>query len=149
MAPQPKSTILSGCPSAQLASAAVAAWPVSVLAVAYPSAIATAMPAYVMVPAKPPLPCPRYLPFHPVSGSQISTLMSESGAGLSIAMTRQNAGKFFAEAGGAVEPGGMNAPAATGCVDVMVVSASLSVARLSQVAAKAGVASTIKRTSRG
>src|SRR5579871_6034765 len=101
-----------------------------------------------MVPAKPPLPCPRYFPFHPVSGNQISTLMSESGAGLSVAMTRQKAGRFFTEAAGAVEPGGINAPAATGCADVMVVSASFNVARLSQVAAKDGAASTIKKSIR-
>jgi hypothetical protein len=62
-------------------------------------------------------------------------------------MTRQNAGKFFTEAGGAVAPGGMNAPAATGCADVMVVSGSFNVARLSQVAAKDGVAREIKSTS--
>src|ERR1041384_3067072 len=92
-----------------------------------------------MAPAKPPLPCPRYLPFHPVSGSHTSILMSESLAGLRVAATRQNAGRFFTEAGGALARGGMNAPAATVCASVMVVSGRLSVARLSHVAAKAGM----------
>src|SRR4051812_9811281 len=90
-----------------------------------------------MPPANPPLPSPRYLPFHPVSGSQTSILISESLAGLMVAATRQNAGIFFTDAGGSLAPGGMNAPAATGCADVMVVSGSLSAARLSQVAAMA------------
>src|SRR6185312_9691799 len=90
-----------------------------------------------MPPAKPPLPSPRYLPFHPVSGSHTSILISESLVGLIVAATRQNAGRFFTEAGGTIAPGGMNAPAATGCANVMVVSGSLSAARLSQVAAMA------------
>src|SRR6476661_8910145 len=90
-----------------------------------------------MDPANPPFPSPRYLPFHPVSGSHTSILISESLAGLIVAATRQNAGKFFTEAGGALSPGGMNAPAATGCADVMVVSGRFSAARLSQVAAMA------------
>src|ERR1700760_3775300 len=90
-----------------------------------------------MPPANPPLPSPRYLPFHPVSGSHTSILISESLAGLIVAATRQNAGRFFTEAGGALAPGGTNAPAATGCADVMVVSGKFSAARLSQVAALA------------
>jgi len=103
-----------------------------------------------MPPAKPPLPSPRYLPFHPMSGSHTSTLTSESLAGLIVAATRQNAGTFFTEAGGALAPGGMNAPAATGCANVMVVSGSLSAARLSQVAAMAerGTARGIRTKSR-
>jgi hypothetical protein len=56
---------------------------------------------------------------------------------LIVAATRQNAGTFFTEAGGALTPGGMNAPAATGCARVMVVSGNFSAARLSQVAALA------------
>src|ERR1700686_3791573 len=67
--------------------------------------------------------------------------MSESLAGLMVAMTRQNAGKPLNKAAGAGKPGGgTKAPAATCCAEVMVVSASLSVARLSQVAARAGTA---------
>src|SRR6476646_1383160 len=90
-----------------------------------------------MDPANPPVPCPRYLPFQPVSGSHTSILISESLAGLIVAATRQNAGRFFTEAGGSLAPGGINAPVATGCADVMVVSGRFSVARLSQVAALA------------
>src|SRR5215471_10446013 len=99
-------------------------------------------------PAKPPFPCPRYLPFHPVSGSQTSTLMSESLAGLMVAITRQNAGRAFTEADGVVAPGGTNAPAATCSAEVIVVSASFSVARLSQVAAKAGAAAAMNAPAR-
>src|SRR5690242_11683232 len=92
-----------------------------------------------MDPAKPPLPCPRYLPFQPVSGSHTSILMSESLAGLMVAVTRQNAGRFLVDGAGTPEPdGGTNAPASTGCADVMVVSGSFNAARLSQVAAIAG-----------
>src|SRR5579864_3359697 len=90
-----------------------------------------------MDPANPPLPTPRYRPFQPVSGSHTSNLISESLAGLIVAATRQNAGRFFTEAGGTFSPGGINAPAATGCADVMVVSGRFSAARLSQVAAMA------------
>src|SRR6185312_17445590 len=90
-----------------------------------------------MPPAKPPLPTPRYLPFHPVSGIHTSILISESFAGLIVAATRQNAGRFFTEAGGTLAPGGIKAPASTGCARLMVVSGSLSAARLSQVAAMA------------
>src|SRR6476469_1537311 len=99
-----------------------------------------------MDPANPPFPTPRYLPFQPVSGSHTSILISESLAGLIVAATRQNAGRFFTEAGGTLAPGGINAPAATGCADVMVVSGRFSAAMLSQVAAMAapGVAKRIK-----
>jgi hypothetical protein len=65
--------------------------------------------------------------------------MSESLAGLIMAVTRQNAGRFLADAAGTPEPdGGTNAPASTGCADVMVISGSFNAARLSQVAARAG-----------
>src|ERR1700686_4002972 len=64
--------------------------------------------------------------------------MAETLAGLMVAMTRQNAGKLFIKAVGMPTPDdGRNAPAATCCAEVIVVSGSLSVARLSQVAAKA------------
>src|SRR6478672_3798806 len=90
-----------------------------------------------MDPANPPFPTPRYLPFQPASGSHTSILISESLPGLIVAATRQNAGRFFTEAGGTLAPGGINAPAATGCADVMVVSGRFSAAMLSQVAAMA------------
>src|SRR5215467_511805 len=90
-----------------------------------------------MLPANPPLPTPSYLPFHPEAGIQISSLMSDSFAGLISAATRQNAGSSL-NAAGCGPAGASNAPAATTCAEVMVVSGSLSVVRLSQEAAKAG-----------
>src|SRR5262249_8837246 len=63
----------------------------------------------------------------------------ESGAGFRVACTRQNVGRLLRPdiaPGSGAPPGGTNAPAATCCADVMVVWGSLSVARLSQVAAK-------------
>src|SRR5438270_11266766 len=105
-----------------------------------------------MYPAKPPLPWPRYLPFQPVSGSQTSISMAESFAGLMVACTRQKAGRFFPENSDSLSrAGGTKAPAATCSADVMVVSGSLSVARLSQLAAKMGLEidnSTISRRQR-
>ena len=46
-----------------------------------------------MLPFQPPLPTARNLPFQPDAGSQTSILMSESAVGLSVAATRQNAGR--------------------------------------------------------
>src|SRR5262245_27738821 len=66
-----------------------------------------------MVPAQPPLPTAWNLPFHaPAAGSQTSILMSESEEGLSVAVTRQNAGNRLncCAAPGPV-PGRLNAPA--------------------------------------
>src|SRR6186713_3271061 len=45
-----------------------------------------------MVPAHPPLPTAWNFPFQRDEGSQISTLISESIDGVSVAATRQNAG---------------------------------------------------------
>src|ERR1044071_55034 len=99
-----------------------------------------------MDPANPPLPSPRYLPFHPESGSHTSILISESLAGFRVAATRQNAGRFLVAAAGMPKAdGGTNAPASTGCASVMVVSSSFSAARLSQVAARAECAPAISR----
>src|ERR1700722_4588772 len=65
--------------------------------------------------------------------------MSESLLGRSVAATRQNAGRDFGEIGDGMNPppGIVNAPAATVCAEVMVVSGSARDARLSQVAALA------------
>src|ERR1051326_6342772 len=93
-----------------------------------------------MYPAKPPLPMPRKSWFQPVRGIQTSILMAESLAGASVACTRQNAGRFFANRlapGSDAPPGGTKAPAAICCAEVIVVPGSLSVARVSQLAAKA------------
>ena len=95
-----------------------------------------------MLPFQPPLPTAWNFPFQPVAGSQTSILMSESLEGLSVAATRQNAGRSANCAPPPPRPpaGGVNAPAATGCAIVMVASGSLSELRLSHVAAAAGPA---------
>src|ERR1700722_949017 len=102
-----------------------------------------------MDPAHPPLPTAWSFPFHPAAGSHISIWMSESLVGLSVAATRQNAGRSLSATAGAgvppnVLPGGMNSPAATGCASVMVVPGSASEARLSHVAAQEDAANTAK-----
>src|SRR6185295_9859265 len=88
-----------------------------------------------MVPAQAPLPTDCRFPFHPASGSQTSILISESLDGVSVAATRQNAGRFRNDWGclplGAGR-GEVKAPAATGSAMVMVVLGSFSVDRLSQ-----------------
>jgi hypothetical protein len=65
-----------------------------------------------MLPFHPPLPVAWNLPFHPEEGSQTSILMSESGDGLSVAATRQNAGRSVNCAPPPRPPpcGGVNAP---------------------------------------
>src|SRR5262245_31491262 len=92
-----------------------------------------------MVPAHPPLPTAWNLPFHPASGNQTSTLMSESLDGRIVAAMRQKAGrprKTCAAAGGAATAaGGANAPASTTLAIVMVVCGSAIDARLSHEAA--------------
>src|SRR5258708_26425288 len=94
-----------------------------------------------MPPEKPPLPTPWYFPFQPAAGIQTSSLMSESLVGLISAVTRQKAGNSLKVAG-AGPAGGSNAPAATNCAEVMVVSGSLRLLKLSHGAAKAGCAAT-------
>ena len=59
----------------------------------YPFATALASRRVIDRPREAPLSTPRSLPFH-ASGSQTSTLMSESGVGVAVAMTRQNAGTW-------------------------------------------------------
>src|SRR5262245_56451994 len=81
-----------------------------------------------MLPFQPPLPVAWNLPFHALAaGSQYSTLMSESADGLSVASTRQNAGR---SENGLAPPrppraGGVKAPAATDVAAVIVASGSL------------------------
>jgi hypothetical protein len=92
------------------------------------------------------LPTDCSFPFHPLpglaSGSQTSILISESATGVSVAATRQNAGRFRKDWGclplGAGK-GEVNAPAATVSAVVMVVFFSFTAVKLSQVeAAKMG-----------
>src|SRR5580704_12895424 len=57
-------------------------------------AFASGPAATAAPPPSPPFPVPRNLPFHfPATGSQTSTLISESLDGASVACTRQNAGR--------------------------------------------------------
>src|SRR5213593_4139490 len=93
-----------------------------------------------MFPFQPPLPTASNLPFQFDAGSHTSILMSESGVGFTVAATRQNAGRSpnCAAPPRPPPPAGANAPAATDCANVMVVSESLSPARLSHEAADTG-----------
>src|ERR1044071_4508466 len=75
-----------------------------------------------MVPAKPPSPAERNLPFHPVSGSHNSKRISESLVGAILPATRQIAT-------GIVPTGAGFTPAGRDCARVMVVSGRLSPAR--------------------
>src|SRR5262249_35507300 len=108
---------------------------------AYPAPTAVASAAYGIVPAHPPLPTAWKVPFHPVSGSQISTLISESLVGVSVAVTRQNSGSLAYIGGTAAPaglgPGGTTAPSGTCSAAVIVVCASASLASVSQGAALA------------
>src|SRR5688572_2272681 len=96
-----------------------------------------------MLPCHAPFPTPWNLPFHPVAGIQTSILISESLVGRIVAFTSQCAGT--------VGPPRAPGAAATDAADVIVVSGSFSVARLSQGAAMAGIAvnvSTARETSK-
>src|SRR5258708_7251401 len=79
------------------------------------------------------------LPFHVSTGSQTSILISESDVGLSVAATRQKAGRRLKSCccgGGAF--GWVNSPAGTRTVRVMDVLERERVASESQVAAASG-----------
>src|SRR5688572_27043422 len=93
-----------------------------------------------MLPFHPPLPTAWNLPFQPAAGSHTSILMSDSFVGVSVAATRQNAGRSAKALAPPRPPGWVNAPAATGCAIVTVPLVSFAVARLSHVAADAGPA---------
>src|ERR1700737_1256381 len=88
-----------------------------------------------MEPANPPLPTPWNFPFQPELGSHTSNAISESLDGLITPAPRQKAGSFSI----APPPGGLKDPPATDSAVVMVVPARPSVARLSHVAAAAGI----------
>src|SRR5260221_10360110 len=91
-----------------------------------------------MLPQKPPQPSCSYLPFQPAPvGIHTSKLMCESLVGAETPATRQNCGRPVKAV---VEPGGVKLPPVTDCAAVMVACGSDSVARLSQVAAEAGMA---------
>ena len=95
-----------------------------------------------MTPAQPPLPTDSSLPFHFDAGIHTSILTSESLDGVKVAVTRQNAGTApnCAAAGGppvSTPPvaGGTEAPATTSAADVIFVSGSERLAKLSHDAA--------------
>src|SRR5262245_59096229 len=78
-----------------------------------------------MFPAQPPLPTAWNFPFHPWAGSQTSILMSESDDGVSVAATRQKAGRRLncCTAAGPI-PGRVKRPAGTIWAKVIEVSGS-------------------------
>src|SRR5262249_29688226 len=88
-------------------------------------------------PANPPTPIPSSLPFHPETGSQTSSLMSESEVGFASAMTRQNAGRLLykRERPGEGAGGPLNVPAATVCASVIAMLGIVAAARCSQASA--------------
>src|SRR5258705_3604354 len=93
-----------------------------------------------MEPAHAPLPTSWNLPFHPLSGSQTSLLISESDEGVSVSSRWQNAGRlviaFGASAPGAA--GGVNCPLVTARAAVTFAFISFSdAASVSHVAAPA------------
>src|SRR5262249_50561675 len=94
-----------------------------------------------MFPFQPPLPTASNLPFQLDAGNHTSILISESLVGFMVAATWQNAGKSVNCAPpprpppARPPPPGENAPAATDCAIVMVVSGSFRLARLSHGAA--------------
>src|SRR6185295_3736896 len=90
------------------------------------------------LPFQPPLPTMRNLPFQPLAGSHTSILMSESAVGLSVAATRQNAGRSANGLPPPRPPGWENAPAATASAAVIVACGNATDERLSQLAAAAG-----------
>src|SRR3954471_21711291 len=93
-----------------------------------------------MVPAQPPFPTAWNLRFQAEAGSQISTLISESGVGVRVAATRQNSGSDsygFAAPAPRRAPGGAKEPAATSCASVIFAAGRERDARLSQESARA------------
>src|SRR5437762_11873303 len=89
-----------------------------------------------MFPAQPPLPTAWNFPFHPRAGSQTSILMSESDDGVSVASTRQKAGRRLncCVAAGLI-PGRVKPPAGTIWAKVIEVSGSARDDKLSHGAA--------------
>src|SRR6187551_2321923 len=82
-----------------------------------------------MLPFQPPLPVAWNLPFHLEAGSHTSILMSDCGEGVSVAATRQKAGRSLNCAPPPPRPpacGGVNAPAATDCAIVTVAFSNFS-----------------------
>src|SRR5437868_3664284 len=98
------------------------------------------MASVTMLPAHPPLPTARNLPFQFCAGIHNSIAMCESADGASVATTRQNSGSCLNDAFWRAAPGTENAPAATDCADVIFTPGNAREVRLSQLAAAAGAA---------
>src|SRR2546422_6339504 len=115
--------------------------PLSGEAGAYPRRSPAASALVSMFPFQPPFPTVRNFPFQLEAGSQTSILMSESLDGFKVAATRQKPGRS-SKRGAPPRPaaGTVNAPGATDCAIVIVVSGSFRADRLSQEAAAAGAA---------
>src|SRR2546430_13527547 len=96
------------------------------------------MASVTMLPAHPPLPTARNLPFQFCAGIHNSIPMCESADGASVATTRQNSGSCLKEAFCRAAPGTENAPAATDCADVIFTPGNATDVRLSQLPAVAG-----------
>src|SRR5437660_74696 len=86
-----------------------------------------------MLPAHPPLPTARNFPFQFCAGIHNSISMCESVDGSSLASTRQNSGNCLNTGFWRVAPGMENAPAATGCAEVIFTPAKDRDVRLSQL----------------
>src|SRR5215831_3351615 len=85
-----------------------------------------------MVPAHAPFPTDSSFPFQPVSGIHTSILISESLVGLTVAATRQNAGRFL-KASAPRPPCGVKPPGGTCCARVIVVLGKVRFRTLSHV----------------
>src|SRR5262245_10696591 len=91
-----------------------------------------------MMPWNPPPPVPRKRPFHVFSGSHTSILIEESEVGVSVAATRQNAGRPAIVCGG-LEFGTTKTPVVLSVADVIVVFSRATDCRLLHGVAIAGV----------
>jgi hypothetical protein len=89
-----------------------------------------------MLPLNAPLPTAWNLPFQFAAGIQTSTLMSESGDGVSVIATRQNDGS---DRNAFSWSGGLNAPASTVSATVIFAFGNASFARSAQPASASAV----------
>src|SRR5437867_8185501 len=89
-----------------------------------------------MLPLNAPFPTAWNLPFQFAAGIQTSTLMSESGDGVSVTATRQNDGS---DRNAFSWSGGLNAPASTVSATVIFALGSASFARSAQAAPASAV----------
>ena len=101
-----------------------------------------------MTPWNPPPPVPRNRPFQVLlSGSHTSILMAESEVGVSVAVTRQNAGNPVSVCGG-LEPGTTNTPLMLSVAELIVVCSSCNDCRLVHGVALADVLDIVSATTK-